>query len=98
MRMRLNLRQARKMVLFTSHKQCKTLFKDPMVRLKIISLYIYKDLSLSFLGDQPSVQSSVWFLFRSCFSALRPKIEELRKGAKRPQCNSDFMNKIESTI
>ena len=29
-----------------SHKQCKTLFKDHMVRLKIISLYIYKDLRL----------------------------------------------------
>ena len=27
-----------------SHKQFKTLFKDYMVRLKIISLYIYKDL------------------------------------------------------
>ena len=27
-----------------SHKQCKTLFKDHMVRFKIISLYIYKDL------------------------------------------------------
>ena len=26
-----------------SQKQCKTLFKDHMVRLKIISLYIYKD-------------------------------------------------------
>ena len=29
-----------------SHKQCKTLFKDHMVRFKIISLYIYKDLRL----------------------------------------------------
>ena len=29
-----------------SHKQCKTLFRDHMVRLKIISLYIYKDLRL----------------------------------------------------
>ena len=29
-----------------SHKQFKTLFKDHMVRLKIISLYIYKDLGL----------------------------------------------------
>ena len=28
------------------HKQCKTLFRDHMVRLKIISLYIYKDLRL----------------------------------------------------
>ena len=28
-----------------SHKQRKTLFKDHMVRLKIISLYIYKDLT-----------------------------------------------------
>ena len=28
------------------HKQCKTLFKDHMVGLKIISLYIYKDLRL----------------------------------------------------
>ena len=26
------------------HKQCKTLLKYDMVRLKIISLYIYKDL------------------------------------------------------
>ena len=29
-----------------SHKQLKTHFKDDMVRLKIISLYIYKDLRL----------------------------------------------------
>ena len=29
-----------------SHKQCKTIFKDHMVRFKIISLYIYKDLRL----------------------------------------------------
>ena len=29
-----------------SHKQIKTLFKDHMVSLKIISLYIYKDLGL----------------------------------------------------
>ena len=29
-----------------SHKQCKTIFKDNMVRLKIILLYIYKDLRL----------------------------------------------------
>ena len=29
-----------------SHKQCKTLFNDHTVRLKIISLYIYKDLRL----------------------------------------------------
>ena len=29
-----------------SHKQCKTLFNDHKVRLKIISLYIYKDLRL----------------------------------------------------
>ena len=33
-----------------SHKQCKTLLKDHMVRLKIISLYIYKDLRLKILG------------------------------------------------
>ena len=29
-----------------SQKQFKTLFKDHMVRLKILSLYIYKDLRL----------------------------------------------------
>ena len=29
---------------FGGHKQCKTLFNDHMVSLKIISLYIYKDL------------------------------------------------------
>ena len=29
---------------FGSHKQLKTLFRDHMVKLKIISLYIYKDL------------------------------------------------------
>ena len=29
-----------------SYKQCKTLFNDHMVRLKIISLYIYKELRL----------------------------------------------------
>ena len=28
------------------HKKCKTFVKDHMVRLKIISLYIYKDLRL----------------------------------------------------
>ena len=33
-----------------SHKQCKTLFKDHMTRLKIISLYIYNDLRLRILG------------------------------------------------
>ena len=30
----------------SSHRQCKTLFKDHLVRFKIISLYIYKDLRL----------------------------------------------------
>ena len=30
----------------SSHKQCKTLLKDHVVRFKIISLYIYKDLRL----------------------------------------------------
>ena len=50
-----------------SHKQCKTLFNDHTVRLKIISLYIYKDLRLKWVtwplsrGWQPSAQSSVWF-------------------------------------
>ena len=34
----------------SSHKQFKTLFNDYMVRLKIISLYIYKELSLKILG------------------------------------------------
>ena len=29
-----------------SHKQCNYLFREHMVRLKIISLYIYKDLRL----------------------------------------------------
>ena len=33
-----------------SHKQFKILFKDHMVRLKIISLDIYKDLRLKILG------------------------------------------------
>ena len=33
-----------------SHKQFKTHFKDHMVLLKIISLYIYKDLRLKILG------------------------------------------------
>ena len=32
-----------------SHKQCKTLFNDHTVRLKIMSLYIYKDLRLRML-------------------------------------------------
>ena len=32
--------------LFGSHKQLKTLLRDHMVKLKIISLYIYKDLRL----------------------------------------------------
>ena len=34
-----------------SHKQCKIRFKDHMVRLKIMSLYIYKDLRLMTLGS-----------------------------------------------
>ena len=34
---------------FGSHKQCKTRFKGHMARLKIISLYIYKDLRLRIL-------------------------------------------------
>ena len=29
-------------------------------------------------GWQPSAQSSVWFWFRSCFSALRPEIRQFR--------------------
>ena len=32
-----------------SHKQCKTVLKDHMVRFKIMSLYIYKDLRLKTL-------------------------------------------------
>ena len=43
------------------------------LKTKTISLYIYKDLRLS-RGWQPSAQFSVWFFVRSCFSALRPKI------------------------
>ena len=39
-----------KLYCFGSHKQCKTLFNDHMVSLKIISLYIYKDLRLKILG------------------------------------------------
>ena len=35
-------------------KQCKTLFKVHMVRLKIISLYIYKDLTLKDLRSNES--------------------------------------------
>ena len=31
---------------FASHKQLKTLLREHMVKLKIISLYIYKDLRL----------------------------------------------------
>ena len=38
-----------------SHKQIKTLFKDHMVRLKIISLDIYKDLRLKILGQMSHV-------------------------------------------
>ena len=42
-------RKLRKTALFVySHKQCKTLLKYNMVRFKIISLYIYKDLRLEF--------------------------------------------------
>ena len=29
-------------------------------------------------GCQPSAQSSVWFWFRSCFSAFRPEIKHFR--------------------
>ena len=39
-----------------SHKQFKTLFKDHMVRLKIMSLYIYKDLRLK-TDDLRSIES-----------------------------------------
>ena len=38
-----------------SHKQCKTLFKHHMVRFKIISLYIYKDIRLKILGRMSHV-------------------------------------------
>ena len=37
-----------------SHKQRKTLFKDHIVRFKIISLYIYKDLRLKDLRSNES--------------------------------------------
>ena len=43
-------RQLRKWCCPSSDKKCKTLFKDHMMRLKIISLYIYKDLRLMILG------------------------------------------------
>ena len=60
-----------------SHKQLKTLLRDNMVKLKIISLYIYTDLRLrhrilglmshvtiiTWMGWLPSAQSSVWFPF-----------------------------------
>ena len=36
-------------VVLVAKKQCKTLFKDHVVRLKIISLYIYKDSRLKIL-------------------------------------------------
>ena len=36
------------------HKQCKTLYRDDMARLKIISLYIYKDLRLKDLRSNES--------------------------------------------
>ena len=39
-----------------SHKQCKTLLKDHMVRLKIMSLYIYKDLRFK-TWDLRSIES-----------------------------------------
>ena len=70
-----------------SHKQCKSLLRDHLVRFKIISLYIYKDLRLlrhnESLGHYredgnlvPSLRCG--FLFRSCFSASRPKINDFR--------------------
>ena len=81
-------RQTRKTVFCDSHKQCKTLFKDHMVRLKIISLYVYKDLSLRILGlmshvtiiTRMATQCPVLgvFWFRSCFSALWPEIKHFR--------------------
>ena len=37
---------------FGGHKQCKTILKDHMARLKIISLYIFKDLRLRILGHE----------------------------------------------
>ena len=59
------------------HKQYKTLFQDNVLRFKIILLDIYNELRLKTLplspGWEPSAQSSVWFLFRSCFSALSSK-------------------------
>ena len=43
---KLSTYKLRKTVCSGSHKQFKTLFKDHMVRLKIMPLYIYKDLRL----------------------------------------------------
>ena len=40
------LNNCEKRCCFRSHKHCKTLFKENMGRLKLISLYIYKDLRL----------------------------------------------------
>ena len=37
------MEQLRKTVLFGSHKQLKTLLRDDMVKLKIISLYVYNE-------------------------------------------------------
>ena len=37
---------AKKGLVLISHKQCNALFREHIVRLKIISLYIYKDLRL----------------------------------------------------
>ena len=65
----------------------KTLLKDYVLRFNIISFhYIFIRLPTSILGLMSRVtiitrmetQSSVWFLFRSCFSVLRLKINNFR--------------------
>ena len=70
-----------------SHKQFKTLFEDHMVRLKVISLYIYKDLRVlrsnesreHYHEDDNLVPSPrCGFSFEAAFQLLRYKINIFR--------------------
>ena len=75
----------------SSHKECNTPFKDHMVRLKIMSLYIYKDLRLRMIWGLMSHVTiimrmatrfpvfGVVYSFEAAFHfRLRPKMNHFR--------------------
>ena len=64
-----------------NHKQCKTLLKDHVVRLKIISLYIYKDL-LMLLSEYNRLLSSANIIGLSIFDHLSSTYMRNKRGPK----------------